>query len=398
MADYIPFITGDDVCNLVNTVYPDSDMVRVPLDRAERLIPLLPDARKVWLDPCVDGMDDLESRRIIKDHRNNSERKNPWFEFISKFPSFDRIGDPAYHANPVAAEVYDFVNEVMEKCAAYKPAWITVPQIPLVESYKRNKINRALAKATGKWKGGSNFSGCLILPLVFTNQKQVNLKEFRKQKVRQAEWCYREAQADGFWVVESSLKDDSGSSTLRGKRFPKIIILHEELNDCISSKIRIAGPYWGLNLVLWARGLVDYPAIGIGSSYQYLLAGGTAMQSSARLMLSSLRRRVGIGELGTWLDEVMAKLGPSHPLYLEFNNIKRNLPTLSDKARAREQIATRYKQWYDTIASVPKAGRSMALFQDLASAFALGRSLPDLRDTKPRRPEAVAEQLMLSCL
>ena len=41
----------------------------------------------------------------------------------------------------------------------------------------------------------------------------------------------------------------------------------------------------------------------------------------------------------------------------------------------------------------------MALFQDLSTAYALGKSLPDLEDEGTgRRPEAIAEPLMLSCL
>ena len=47
---------------------------------------------------------------------------------------------------------------------------------------------------------------------------------------------------------------------------------------------------------------------------------------------------------------------------------------LGEPRRAREQVATFYKGWFDMIAAAPKAGRSMALFQDLSSAYALGSS------------------------
>ena len=395
MADHIPFITGEDSGNLVKKVYPDADIVRVPLDRAARFLQFLPASSKAWLDPCVDGMDDLETRR------SQPNKRNTWFDFMTAFAHFEKIGTASYHAKLVASEVDAFVEAVMDKCADHRPAWITVPQIPLVTNSERNKINRAMAAATGKWKRSSGFPGRLILPLVFTHQDQINGKTARNPKVQQAERCYHEAQADGFWVVDKSLTDDNGSSTLRNKRFPGIIHLHAELNERISTKIRIAGPYWGLNLVLWARGLVDHPAIGIGSGYQYLLAGHPhGRQPSTKLALQSLRRRVGIGpQLKTWLDLAIAKLAPSHPARAEFSLIRKNYTVLSEPELAREQVAKFYKQWFDIIAAAPKAGRSMALFQDLSAAYTLGKSLRDLVDEgTARRPEAVAEPLMLSCL
>jgi len=98
------------------------------------------------------------------------------------------------------------------------------------------------------------FCGRMILPLIFTHQDQINGKTERNPKIQQATRCYHEAQADGFWVVDKTLTDDNGSRTLRNIRFPAIISLHQEINEAIPSKIRVAGPYWGLNLVLWARG------------------------------------------------------------------------------------------------------------------------------------------------
>jgi hypothetical protein len=394
MADHIPFVTGEDGGAIAKNTYRDADIIRMPLDRAERFAPLLTSPKQLWLDPCVDGLHDLETRR------SKPGNKRPWFEYMKDFTNFEKIGLPSYQAKPLRAEVHSFVKAILDACALHKPAWITVPQLPLVDTSERNKINRSLAEATGSWRSTTGYHGRLILPLVFTHQDQVNLKTARNPKVQQAAHCYRAAQADGLWVVDKSLTDDSGSSTLRNKRFPGIIGLHEELNACMPSKIRIAGPYWGLNLLLWARGLVDYPAIGIGSGYQFFMAGGHTNTASAKLALPSLRRRVGVGpQLKAWLDEALAKLAPSHPMHQELSEIKKQYPALSQAQRAREQVATFYKSWFDAIAGVPKAGRSMALFQDLSAAYALGKGLPELVDEgTARRPEAVAEQLMLSCL
>lgn len=395
MADHIPIITGDEVGNLIKTVYGDSSVVRIPFDRGPRLKPLVPHSAKLWLDPCFDGCDDIDLRRSKPDDRN------PWFDFMQTLPHFDKLAQSEFVAKPIQAEVNALVRELLEHCAALKPAWITVPQLPVADGTSRNKINRSLAMATGRWKSCSGFSGRLILPLIFMHQKQINNKTDRNPKVQQAMRCYDDAQADGFWVVEQTLTDDSGSPTLRNKRFPGILALHEELNDRIASKLRIGGPYWGLNLVLWGKGLIDFPVIGVGSGYNYFLSGRKfPTKPSAKIAIPSLRRRVKVTPtLGTWLDAAIEKLAAPHPAHAEFVHLRKNLTVLNDLSRSREQAATFYKHWFDGIANVPKAGRSMALFQDLSAAYALGKSLPPIDDEgTARRPEAVAETLMLSCL
>ena len=195
---------------------------------------------QVWLDPCVDGLDNLEMRR------GQPEKETSWFTFMRGFPKFEVIGDADHHKGPLRSNVAAFAAEILDACAQHKPAWITVPQIPIVSGPARNRINRLLAEETGNWKIKSGFSGRLILPIVITNQKQITGKTARNPKVEQAVRCYDSAHADGFWIVDSSLVDDSGSPTLRNKRFPAIIGLHEELNGRISCTIRIAGPYWAL--------------------------------------------------------------------------------------------------------------------------------------------------------
>jgi len=388
MADHIPFLTSEEGKSLVEKYYTDSEVVRVSLHRAEDLLPRETFSGRIWLDPSVDGMDELLTRQ------------NSWLDFMTEFPNFRELGDPSRWEKPDAAEVYAFVKALLGQCAKFKPAWITVPQIPLSNTSARNKINRVLASATGKWKSTTGYSGRLILPLVFTHQDQVNLKTARNAKVLQAERCYHDAQADGFWAVDKSLADDNGSSTLRNKRFPGLICLHEELNEHITSKIRIAGPYWGMNLVLWARGLVDYPAIGVGAGYRLFLSGGHAKPPTVKLALPSLRRRVVVApRLRTWLAAAIKGLSPSHPCHSEFSDILNRYTTLSQKDTARRQVAKFYMKWFNSIDAAPKAGRSMALFQDLSAAYALGKALPNLEEEgTARRPEAVVEPLMLSCL
>lgn len=394
MADHIPIVTGDEVGQLIKNMYGDSAVVRIPLDRVPRLKLTVPHSSKLWIDPGFDGCDDIEVRRSTPSERN------AWFEFMSTLRYFDHLAQSEFRARPIQSEVNSLVKELLNKCSAHKPAWITVPQLPITDGSERNRMNRALAKGAGKWRISSGFSGRLILPLVFTHQNQLNKKTDRNPKVQQAEKCYHDSQADGFWVVDQSLIDDSGSATLRNKRFPGIIALHEELNDRIPCKVRIGGPYWGLNLVLWAKGLVEFPMIGVGSGYNYFLSGGKSRTASARIAIPSLRRRVKVTpNLGAWFDNALAKVPTSHPAHAEFLNLRRNLTVMADPTRSREQVAGVYKGWVDAIAGGPAAGRSMALFQDLSSAYSFGKSLPPFADEgTARRPEAVAEPLMLSCL
>lgn len=390
MAAHIPFAMSDDGIQLVTRIYNDSEFVRVPLDRADKIVPKIPSSMKLWIDPCTDGMDDLTKRQ-------KPGRKNHWFDCLNSFPHFQTIAATSFHQKPVVAEVNAFVTAILDGCARHKPAMITLPQLPVVADTSRNKINKVLAEAAGNWKANSGFRGNLILPLVFKHQQQVNGKTSRTPKVVLAERCFVDSGADGLWVIDADLKDESGSGTLMNRRFPGVICLHEELNAKISSRIRIAGPYWGLNLLLWAKGLIDFPAIGIGGGFQYFLSGSIHGNSpTEKLALPPLRRRcVADSSLEKWLSVVLSTLSPSHPARADFANIKSRFSIL--KARSREQVARFYKDWFDSIAAVPTAGRSMALFQDLSAAYALGKALPDLSDSV-RRPEAIAEPLMFRCL
>jgi len=393
MANYIPFISNSTALNLVRTIYNDTQIARISLELAEKVT--APASLELWIDPGMDGFDNVDKRR------SGPDKKNYWYEFMKDIPGFDKIAEPSFLERPDAKTAKEFVKGVLDLCVnKHKPAWITVPQLPIVDDSSRNRINRVLAQATGEWKGSRRFKGRLILPLIFTHQNQINGKTQRNPKVAQAGRCYDEAQADGYWSVDASLTDESGSKTLRNTRFPAIIALHRELNERISSKIRIAGPYWGLNLVLWARGLVDYPAIGIGGSYQYYLPGGYLEQASPRVAIGPLRRRVGVAQLGSWLAKSLKTLGPANPAYTELEMINEQLDLLNAQETARKQVARFYKGWLDRIAGTTPAGRSLALFQDLSTAYALGRSLESFASTEgtARRPESVVEPLMLSCL
>ena len=183
--------------------------------------------------------------------------------------------------------------------------------------------------------------------------------------------------------------------------FPGVIAFHSEMLKELPDKTSvIAGPYWGLNLVLWVKQLCRAPAIGVGSAYQYHLSGGPKRTPVVRLAVPPLKRWVRITGLRDWLTKAMDCVNAGDPAYTDLSYLKTNLTALSTKEASRRQIAQFYKQWLGEIEAVPAPGRALALYQMLSSAYVLGKTLPSFPDTEKAamRPERVAEYLMLSCL
>jgi len=270
----------------------------------------------------------------------------------------------------------------------------------MVSDASRNKINRALARNAAEWKRTRKHNVKLILPVIFTHSKQVSLKTQRKGEL--AKECYELAGAQGVWVVDSTLNDQDGSGSL-DKRFQGLIKFHQELAEALpSDAIKIAGPYWGMNLILWARGLIHYPSIGLGGAYKYYIPGLTPTTGSKKVALSPLRRlAVASPGLGSWFGQALTKIIRGESAYTELEELSRTLPRIHlALLSSKTQVAKFYKSWFDRLASVPVSGRALALFQDLSKAFVLGRSLPALPagEGTARRPERVAQQLMLNCL
>lgn len=386
MSDYILNCTSKATVTASRTSFTNPMSIRILLDKISQFQPLIPPKSTIWIDAGIESLDNLASRT------------DDWLDYLRQFPKYDQIAN--LDSSLTAADVEAFVNAIMKKCLSVKPKWITVPQLPLTRDSSRNKVNRMLAKAVGKWKSSSSYNGILIFPVIVTHQEQINKKVQRNTKVDLVHKCYSDAHADGLWIVDKSLEDDSGSSLLHSTRYPGIIAFHTELNGKIATSIRVGGPYWGLNLVLWAKGLIDHPMIGVGTGYQFMIAGGQVSSSTSRIAVPCLRRRIKVNaDSKRWLDSAISMLSTTHSAYSELDHIRKNWWSYSDLEVSRLQICRFYKAWYDSIHSIPSPGRSLALFQDLATAYSLGKSLPDITQSgTDRRPEAVAQPLMMSCL
>lgn len=227
----------------------------------------------------------------------------------------------------------------------------------------------------------------------------------RDDKLDRALECYEESESDGVWIVDSSLLDQNRNEKYR-KRYSKLIEFHELIkNKLPNSAIKIGGPYWGINLVLWARELCDFPAMNLGTSYAYYISCGASKQGKVRLSIPPLRRWAVAKGLKSWLNDCQKKLNPNDMAYKEFEYLIDNFDTITNREVAFRQIAQFQKKWYDKIETIPKAGRALGLYQDLSAAFVLGKQLPSLPESVlPNSPIAireagkVAEQLMLNCL
>jgi len=342
----------------------------------------------LWIDGAVDGYDNWPSLS-----------KN-WKDHIQRFHGWHRIGEPAFLEKPDPKVVRRFVAEVLNKClevGGVRVKWLSIPQLPASMDTSRNKMNRALAEAAAHWRRENQYRGKLILPVVLTHKNQLLLKVERDRRTQAAVQFYQRSGADGYWVAEASLGDQTGAGPFPKVRFPALRRFHEELSAALESKgPSVAGPYWGMNLILWARGVVTHPAMGVGGAYQYHVPNGTARKAKKRIALPTLRRWATVSpQLDEWLKGVpkndpayrgLRDLGPFNRYYLE--------------DEARRQVARFYKDWFDTIAGTPPLGRSLALYQDFSTAYVLGKPLADLPDEEKtaRRPERVAEQFMLQCL
>ncbi len=292
----------------------------------------------------------------------------------------------------------------MNECKKHAPDWLSVPQFPHADDSSRNKINRLLAEATGEWKSASNFSGSLILPAVFCSKSQLASKSSRNTKIKAILDSFEKANADGVWTVDESLTDWDGSESFIRERFPAVIALQSELNSSAklpSNAIKIAGPYWGLNLLLWSRELIQYPAISLGTGWKYNLSGGMPRTGTPRIMISHLKRPVEAQpEMAAWFASAIAAAGPAIEARNELIALSAKLQNYQfDREEARAQLNGAYKAWLDVICSTPDKGRAVALYQDFSTAYVFGSTLPDLPiEGTGRRPGQVAKTFMLSCL
>jgi len=391
MSDYIPFVNSAGDQSTASSIYASANFFRIGLQSPEKTVSHFPTGSRLWLDASVDAL-----------HCWPMANNQSYRDYFANFATAAKISDPTFQGRPDKKIVAEFVNAVLDSALnrVANPEWVSVPQLPYLDGALRNKVNRLLADSAQTWRAKSSYRGKFILPIILTNQRQVNKKTERNSKIAQAVSCYESSGAAGIWVVDSSLNDQDGTGNFEQTRFPGIINFHQELSAKITtSSAIIAGPYWALNLILWARGLVHFPAIGKG--YQYYIPGGRLMKGVVRVALGPLRRlAIWSSDLKIWIENSLSRIPETDPAHHEFSTILRNFQVLSDEDQARLQVARFYNDWFNKLQATAPQGRALALYQDFSSAYVLGKSLKDLpsRGNQARSASRLAKQFMGNCL
>jgi len=395
MADYVPFINNDGDYNRFLKHYSDAKAVRVLLQRVNRQsVNTIARQSCLWVDAGMDGYDCLLTGKKMFDQ---------WKRYIREFDPEMVLADVGFLQSPTREKVKKVAFAALDKCNSLEPTWISVPFLPVTGDSSRNRINRELAFSAGQWQTHCGFRGDLVLPLVFTHADQLKGRTQWKKTVDLTKRCYDDSGASIIWVAESELYDQMCRAAFVS-RFGSLIRFHEDLKEALpgSAKI-IAGPYWGMNMVLWVRGLCDHPAVSLGAGYRYGISGAFAKRTTRfHIALAPLRRwAVASRELKDWIDDALVRIDADDPVYPAFRLLERTVDTsmMSEEA-SKNQVARTYKEWYDKIQQASPSARTLALYQDLSSAYVLGKQLPKLPKSEAPGREAgkVAEQLMLHCL
>jgi hypothetical protein len=395
---YIPFANSEKDWPLVNSLYPQAAGCRITLQSVKKAGTQKLPSPKLWLDAEVDGLRSLE----VFTSEDDSYRA--YRQYVLQFENSRKIADPQFQADPDRNDVAGFVNAVLKAAVDAVPnlAWLSVPQLPYTADLGTKRINKMLAELTSEWKSAKRRPVQLILPVIFDKQRgQTDKKADRDKRVRQAVNCFEASGADGVWIVDSTLDDQEGIGGFENERFPRLIEFHEQLTAKLPPGTKtVAGPYWGLNLVLWARGAVRCPAVGVGRSYRYYVAGRQPKSAKSRVALAPLKRlAVCSPELKTWLHQTLGDLRRNDPVYDDFATLLKKFDVFQTKDRARLQVAEFYRDWLNKLESVPPSSTALTLYQDFSSAFVLGKKLKrPIPSEDVKDPARIAKQLMVNCL
>lgn len=401
----VPFVSSEDDCQLVDDFYSDAEYFRIELRNWTKIENSFGQADKLWVDAGVDGIHHvLKANGITKvvDGKTKKTVGGQWASLFKGFRNFEEVATKQFVEKPSTSKVEEFIDDILDACHALAPKAITVPQLPHVSDVSRNKINWAFAKATAQWKKKRKFNGALILPIILTNQEQLNLKGDRNKRITSADKSFQHANASGYWVVDSTMSDLDAAPIFQKKRFDGVLKFNSELQEKLpKASPSIAGPYWGLNLISWAKGLVEHPAIGVGRTFQYHISGGIITSSpKVRIAIPPLRRWAIHSKLKPWLVENVKNYDSASYAFEELNALLKSYNNLGTKQAARRQIAKFYAEWYAKIEEVVPAGRKLALFQDFTAAYVLGNDFSKLPadEGSAKHPERVAEYFMMFCL
>lgn len=403
ILDCVAFANSATDVGLVREFYNPCRAVRVNLASRPSLLDEAA-GLPLWLDAGIDGFSQNTPSELAKYYlkvaKDPKERKVEWREFYQKYPKAHQFGSPDFQRKPDRNIVVACLGEILDECMKLNPIWLSVPQLPFANDSSRNKLNLEMAKATAEWKADRNVDVELVLPAIFSHQNQTRGKTQWGEKAKQIMRCTKQAAASVVWVADTTIADASGKPSNQ-KKLEEQIKFYTYLRGILPGQKLVGGPFWGLNLVLWARALVDYPAIGVGGGYSYSVSGGIVKTGNTRLILEPLFRQcVASSELLQWLTESVAKLGAEMEGSLEFQELIGGWAAYQTKKESKRFCAERYRRTIMRLQETPPASRALTLYQWLSGCFVTGSQLGDLPSSEKsgRMPQQIAQQLMLLCL
>lgn len=383
----VPFISSKADLGLLGRRFRGAPCVRMRISDLET--GYSPPNRPLWIGTDLDAYPDFFP-------------KSDWAKWASaRLPGHDTLSDGKELSR---ADAKALVEMLCESALGFDPKWLSVPQLPQAPNRAAAKNNKLLARAFGDWANQRGFTGTAILPIVFTHHTQIEKKGVWGPRIRQACTRYKQANADGVWIVDSTMDDLAGTRAFETQRFPQLIAIHEQVRATFPElSIHLGGPYWGLNLLLWARGIISHPAVNLSGAVIHKRPGAYLPRGLPRVALGPLRKLVVLdrAKLTGWLRKANRRLGDDHPATNDFSNLLTEIEegVLTDEA-ARIQVADFYEAWVRQIAAHPAEARAVSLYQDLSQAFVVGKALEDVPGQSGRRrmPFLPAQQLMLHCI
>jgi len=395
MGAPVAFLNSEQDCTVFAEHRAAASICRIPLSRAAALMRNL-SCDRVWIDALFDGFGLPPGRR-----------RKDWVGYVRSFDGAEHIDNVLHGGAKIeTAKVESLVSCLLTSAADLGCRLVSVPQVPL-SGRRQRSLNRTLAKAAGTCLEGDGARCALVLPVLLTNLDQYQYKRNSDRVLAETERNLSASNAEYLWIVDTSADDQNITSNSR-ERFKHLLRFHERLHDNLGDACRvIAGPYWAFNLVLWARGWISHPAISMGVGYRYYLSGGFARRRLARVALPPLRRLAKANsKLRGWIEQALAMLSPADEAHEELAQLHANLKVyIDDQEAARKQVASFYAGWLGKFQDMSELTRSLSLYEDLSSAYVIGKSLSQRGKGKlpsakgyAKHPYAVAETLMLLCL
>lgn len=397
-TSFIPFIRNKSEVERLQSTSFDIDIVRITGDYKFNA----PEKWRLWIDPGFDSFENIYDKSFSDFN---------WKNWITKFKGHEKFLTEASAIKASQAEINDFVNLILNDIVTNNPTIISVPQLAYTTNKKRHSLNKKLARAAGKWKEKYWPKGTFAIPAILTHFDNFKNRAESKPRINSICRSLEESNASVVWAVHSDFDDLAGIKDYPTKQFPKLIDFHEQLKDELpNTTTTCAGPYWAMNLILWARGLVDIPAVGCGSMFKYTIPGPifSGGKPIIRIALPPLRRwYIADRKLLNWIKDAKYNFQQIHSSeeFKEFQNIENNFSNLvSNRESSITQSLEFYFNWVNQIAAVQKRVRGLYMFQDFSKAVINGSlikdKLPEVKklSASARSPGFIAQQLMLQCL